>query len=390
MIERIGIYGGTFNPPHLGHLAAARFFADALRLDRVIVLPVGEPPLKAAPLGASSADRLHLCELTFAASRFSIDARELHRPGPSYTVDTLRELREAYPGCAWFMLIGTDQLESFTRWKDWREILRMCTLCVLRRDGTPLALPPELPEDRVRLLPGFVPVEISSTQIREKLGAGEDASPWLAPAAMCYIEKTKLYVPVLPGRAEARALAEAMLPPKRLRHSECVAEAAEALAKQYGADAERAWLAGMLHDCAKYVPPEEQKNLCARYGKPLTAEDEAAPAIWHAFAGEAWLSLERGITDPALLGAVRWHTLGHGGMTLLEKVVFVADLISAERDYPDVERVRKLAAQDLDAAAKYILEHIFAERRRKGDRPPHSAALAWYAELKNNAKENSI
>ncbi|MDR3312878.1 MAG: bis(5'-nucleosyl)-tetraphosphatase (symmetrical) YqeK [Oscillospiraceae bacterium] len=185
------------------------------------------------------------------------------------------------------------------------------------------------------------------------------------------------------SRADAHALVAALLPPKRLRHSECVAEAAEQLAQRNGVDSEKAWMAGMLHDCMKYAAPEAQQQLCVRYQKPLTADDLCAPKIWHAFAAEAYLALECGVTDPDVLAAVRWHTTGRAGMSKLEKVVFVADLISADRAYPDVERVRILAAQSLEAAAKYILECVFAKLEREGARQVHPASLAWYEELLN-------
>jgi nicotinate-nucleotide adenylyltransferase len=193
-MSRIGVFGGSFHPPHVGHLAAARFFADSLALDHVWILPAGEPPLKAALQGATPADRLRLCERTFDAdSRFALSDLELRRPGRSYTADTLRAIQAQHPGDALHLLIGTDQLERFTQWKDWRGILRLCTLCVLPRDAQPLSLPPELPPERVRLLTGFVPIQISATELRGKLAAGEDVSPWLTPAALQYIEEKGLY-----------------------------------------------------------------------------------------------------------------------------------------------------------------------------------------------------
>ncbi len=378
----IGIFGGSFNPPHLGHLRAAQFFADALALERVLVIPAGEAPLKAAPRGASAEARLRLCELTFSVdSRFAVDATELRRPGASYTVDTLRALCAQDPGQACYLLIGTDQLERFTQWNDWRGILRLCTLCVLQRDAAPLRLPPELPQDRVRLLTGFEPLEISSTQVRAVLAYGEDVSPWLAPAALQYIRQKGLYTDrPLPERETAHQWVARVLSPERLFHSQCVAEAAEALALQYGAEPERAWLAGMLHDCMKLATLEEKRELCARYGKPLLPEEESAAQVWHAFAGEAWLALECGVTDPAILSAVRWHCTGHADMTLLDQVVFVADLISADRHYPDVEQVRSLAARSLDEASLYILNHIFAKLKQSG-RQSHPASIAWQKEL---------
>ena len=163
-------------------------------------------------------------------------------------------------------------------------------------------------------------------------------------------------------REDCRKIIGPLLTPKRLRHSECVADAAIALAKQYGADEEQAMLAGMLHDCMKCAPGQEEPTR-------------------HAFAGAEYLEQERGVTDEAILNAVRWHTTGHAGMTLLEEVIFVADLISADRDYPDVEIVRELSRQDLHAASKYILEFIFAKLEREDRRRPHPDSIAWYSEL---------
>ena len=356
-MTRIGIFGGTFNPPHLGHRKAAQYFQQSLALDQLLIVPAQQAPLRATPMviapgGAFGEDRLALCERTFP---FPVSDVELRRPGISYTIDTLRELRAQYPDAEFFLLVGEDQRGKFHQWKDWQEVLQLAELIVLPRTGAG--------EDR----DGFVPLEISSTQLRLKLLLGEDCSGFLSPEALEYINEKRLYQP---------------LTPERLHHGKCVAEAAEALARQYGADPAKARLAGLTHDCAKSMPFETQEQLCARYGRPLRPEDLAAPPVCHAFAGEAYLALECGVTDPEVLGAVRWHTLGHAGMTLLEEVVYVADLVSADRSYPDVERTREHAARDLHAASKYILEYIFARQTGKG-RPIHPDSLAWYEELTN-------
>jgi len=344
---RLGIYGGSFNPPHLGHLRAAQYFQTSHALDDLLIIPAKEAPLKAAPL-VSGEDRLALCERTFP---FPVSGMELRRPGVSYTVDTLRDLRTQYLEAQLFLLVGEDQRAKFRQWKDWREILSLAELVVL---------------PRVSESGGFAPLDVSSTELRLKLLLEEDCSAWLAQEALRYIKEKRLYQP---------------LTPERLYHSQCVAEAAEALARRYGADPEKARLAGLLHDCAKSLPLKIQQELCERYGKPLRPEDLPAPPVWHAFAGEAYLALECGVADPEILGAVRWHTLGHAGMTPLEECVYVGDLISADRDYPDLEHVRALASRDLHAASMHILEHHFAQRREKNDRPPHPDALAWYNEL---------
>ena len=174
-------------------------------------------------------------------------------------------------------------------------------------------------------------------------------------------------------REDCRKIIGSLLTPKRLHHSECVADAAVALAAQYGANEQQAMLAGMLHDCMKRAPGQEREE-----------------PTRHAFAGAEYLEQECGVADEAVLNAVRWHTTGHAGMTLLEEVVFVADLISADRDYPDVETVRELSGQDLHAASKYILEFIFAKLERESRRRPHPDSIAWYSELEGGIKCNPM
>lgn len=183
-------------------------------------------------------------------------------------------------------------------------------------------------------------------------------------------------------REDCRKIIEPLLTPERLYHSECVADAAIALAKRYGADEAQAMRAGMLHDCMKCASKEQQRAMCERI-RPMRPEDMGCKPIWHAFAGAAYLQLECGVTDDEILNAVRWHTTGHANITLLEEIVFVADLVSAERNYPDVERVHALSKQNLHAASKYILEFIFAKERQSG-RKPHPNSLAWYSQLKEN------
>jgi len=358
---RVGMFGGSFDPPHLGHVAAARFFADALALDKLLVVPAGQAPLKSVA-STPAQDRLELCRRSFP---FEVSEIELARNGESYTIDTLRDIAGHYPEAELFLLIGTDQLAQFTQWRQWQEILRLCTVCALQRDDTPLAT--SLP---VRLLSGFVPVDTSATQLRGMLAQGKDASAYLAPEAYDYIRTRGLYT-------------RPVLPPKRLHHSQCVAEAADTLALKYGAKREKARFAGLWHDCAKHLTLAEQTALCAKAGMPLRQIDLDISPVCHAFAGAAYLAVHLGITDEEILSAVRWHTTGRAGMTLMEKILRVADLISADRNYPDVDVVRNLAAKDLDAASRYIAGYFI-----KNLDVIHPDTLAWHNEMKENTPCN--
>ena len=137
---------------------------------------------------------------------------------------------------------------------------------------------------------------------------------------------------------------------RRFYHSQCVAREAARLAQRYGADVEKARLCGILHDIMKDTPPEEQLKILEDSGIILTKTQRQNKKLWHALSGAAYLETVLGITDGEVISAVACHTSGKGDMTLLEKVLFVADYISADRDYPGVEELRQVADRSLEEA----------------------------------------
>jgi predicted HD superfamily hydrolase involved in NAD metabolism len=157
-----------------------------------------------------------------------------------------------------------------------------------------------------------------------------------------------------------------MLGEKRLRHSLCVRDRAAELAKLHGADTTKATLAGLLHDICHDMPKEEQLQTLERHGILLDTQVRAHPALWHAPCAAVYLQEELGIRDEDILCAVRYHTTGRQGMTLLEKIVFLADATSSERDYPGVEERRILANRDLNAAMFVYLQCELAKLTEKG------------------------
>jgi nicotinate-nucleotide adenylyltransferase len=166
-VERVGIFGGTFDPIHLGHLILAEAALEELSLDRIIFIPAGVSPFKAGnPPAASSSDRLKMISESIKAEpRFSVDARELHREGPSYAIDTVRELLGDYPGVRFIYLIGADNLKDLEKWHEIRELRNLVDFAVLdRREGG-------VTGDRV------FPVvkrriDLSSTEIRSRMRDG--------------------------------------------------------------------------------------------------------------------------------------------------------------------------------------------------------------------------
>lgn len=176
---RMGLYGGAFDPVHNAHLSLAQAATRFLSLDELLWVPTGCAWHKARPLTAAK-DRLAMLALAFKAlpapANWRVDRCEIDRPGPSYTADTLSELRHRRPGADWYLVIGADQAASLHTWERWPEIVANCTLAVVRREGVPLRMNPDvLAAARWVEIP-FVVRPDSSTHIRElaaALGRGQ-------------------------------------------------------------------------------------------------------------------------------------------------------------------------------------------------------------------------
>lgn len=194
---KLGIFGGTFNPPHIGHLRLVEAVADELSLDRVLIIPAAIPPHKNAPDLADGEDRLMMCRLTFGADRrFEVSDTELRRHGRSYTYDTLCEIREQYPEDEIFLIVGSDMLETFDRWYRYRDILSMCTLCAAARERDfSLNLEKVFSKEELKKV-RFINIdvtEVSSTQIRRLISEGGCAGDFLTCETAQYIEQRGLY-----------------------------------------------------------------------------------------------------------------------------------------------------------------------------------------------------
>lgn len=147
-----------------------------------------------------------------------------------------------------------------------------------------------------------------------------------------------------------RQIIKPLLSEKRYYHSLCVSEMAVKLAKKYCADVKKAEVAGILHDIMKDISPDEQLKMMTRYDIVLSDVERTAQKLWHAMLGAAYIEDKLGITDQEILNAVRYHTTGRANMTTLEKVLYIADFISADRDYDGVEGMRKAAEISLEQA----------------------------------------
>ena len=188
---RVGVYGGSFDPPHVGHVLIAGDACDELRLDRLIVIPAGVQPLKEnQPWRAPALHRLEMARLAFAGDpRMEVDTIEIDREGLSFTVDTLEEIARRNPGAELFLLIGRDSYDEMEKWRNPGRIRELATLAILERD-TPAGRPVDAA--------GTVPVttrriDVSSTEVRQRVRDGRGISGFVSQGVEGYIRDHGLY-----------------------------------------------------------------------------------------------------------------------------------------------------------------------------------------------------
>ena len=377
----IAIYGGSFNPPHLGHRAAAETVREQLRPDRLLVIPDQIPPHKELPEGSPTAEeRLRLCKLNFAdIPGVEISDCELRREGVSYTADTVERLREVFPEDELWLVLGTDMLLCFDHWYRFRYLLEQSSLAVLcRSDGEREQVEKKAAQLRVdyganvRILP-HEPVEISSAEIRvllpRRLGTES-----LAESVYAEIIRHRWYG-AQPELSWLREQAYAMLKSKRIAHVAGCESEAVALAMRWGEDPELAAEAAILHDITKNLNAEEQLQLCSLYGLQPDPTELESPAVLHAITAAAYAEDHFGVSE-AVKNAIRWHCTGRPDMTLLEKIVWLADFTEPTRDFPGVDSVRALAREDLDLALRTAFGMTLRFIEERGAKPCSVTAQA--------------
>lgn len=194
MSLRLGLFGGSFDPVHDAHLALARLALSELHLDRVLWIPAGQPWQKQRRL-SPAADREAMLRLAIAGEpRFALDRRELLRQGPSYTLDTVRELQAEQPGAQLVLLIGQDQYAGLHTWAGWQELLARVTLAVANRPGPLPAVDAEVLRQPHRVLP-LPMLDIAATDIRARVARGERIDHLVPPEVARYIDQHGLYRP---------------------------------------------------------------------------------------------------------------------------------------------------------------------------------------------------
>ena len=386
--ERIGILGGTFDPIHEGHIHMALSAMQGAHLDRVLVLPTGNPPHKIGITPAEDRWRMVCCACALHDGLTPCRA-EIDREGVIYTVDTLSILHQDYPKAELFYLIGTDTLMELHTWRNFEQVLSLCTFVICPR---PTSVSPKVLADEQRRLIAlggrFVAldvdvVDVSSTELRQALRDGQ-ATPHCSVPVREYCKVRGLYglSPRVPQGDKWLDRLFADLNQHRFMHSLAVAHTARQLAIAHHLDPAKAEAAGLLHDCAKCLPLSAMQQLCRDHQLTVDPDILQSGALLHSVAGACQAQDVYGITDPELLSAITNHTSGRPGMSKLDMVIWLADKIEPTRaSYPLLDKVRMLAGFSLEKALLTSLEGS-ANYLRSSGKTVHPLTLQTIAWLK--------
>ena len=382
---RIVFYGGSFNPPHCGHIEAAMTISEYLKPDKLLIVPSNIPPHKELAEGSPDAqERLLLTKLAFAdVPQAEVTDLELHREGKSYTATTVEQLLAQYPEAEMYLAMGTDMLLSFEEWYRFRFLLETLTLAVfVRSEGEEAEMLRHAEylkqQYGARIIPlRHEPKAMSSRDIRDMLCRRMGAS-FLPEAVYARIIENGDY-DAKPELYWLREKSYALLKPSRVAHVVgCESEAVK-LAMKWGEDPENAAEAAILHDITKKLSLSEQLILCDKYGIINDTVEEHNVKLLHAKTGAAMAKELFNISNE-VYEAIRWHTTGKTDMTLLEKIIYMADYIEPNRDFEGVEKLRELAYENLDAAMALGLKMSLEDIRSYGQEPYIASieAYEWY------------
>ena len=334
MSARILVFGGSFDPPHKGHQELLKAAKEQIHPARTMVIPAYHSPWK-KDSSASPEERFQMAKLSFPNAEISrLEMRARRRV---YTIEVLRRLKKENPGSEIHFVIGSDLVARFDEWKSPLELRKLARWWTAVRPPKNGKIP-----SFFNLISRAMP-EISSTGLRTDLLMGENVSDKIEPRVLEWIKQRGLYgAPIL-------SKLKKILKPERLFHSISVARLSRRLSCVWEVDSFEAALAGLLHDAGRSVPISEMKPYCQkrRLRVPLFRKVSAyQPILLHAYISEDISRRMFGIKNSDVLKAIRHHTLGNSAMGKLERLIYVCDTCSEDRNYSEAAELRELAARN--------------------------------------------
>ncbi len=376
-MEKIGLFGGSFNPVHLEHINIAKNAIKELNLDRLIIMPTFIPPHKDTVL-ASPEDRLNMLKLAFNnIDKVEVSDYEINKKGTSFTYLTVEYLKEKYD-CELYFIMGEDLIATFDSWKSPDKIVEKAQIVSLSRDNYTIDFDKVQKDFFNKYGKSFIKLtyngkNYSSTRIRVFSALGLPIDNLTDKKVAKYIQDNGLY-------KEEKHLGyieyiKKALPTKRLMHTASVIDTALRRASENGLDKDKVFLAGLLHDMAKYVDYTKVSG--------FTVPEDMPDKVIHAFLGAYLLENNIKFDDLEIIEAVRYHTTGKPNMSKLTKLIFIADMVEDFRVYEGVDYLRECYEKyDLDSCLVECLKEEIIHLKRK-NLPIYRLTLEAYEYYKN-------
>lgn len=389
-MEKIGIMGGTFNPIHLSHIMIAGRALEYLKLDKILFMPSKLPAHKDNDELVSEKDRNAMVKMAIKDyPGFEFSDYEMKRDGYTYTADTIEHLTHENPDVRYYFILGGDSLAQFEKWHRPGHILEHCALVCAPRISDAVGLKGNNEEfikiakhlvekftrkrdngsifvPEIHFIPGPL-VSISSSDVRNHIKCGMSITGMVPAGVDGYIAENGLYTDAF--FESIKQDLQKTLTPKRYRHVINVAETAFKLALSYGVDPVKAYTAGLLHDCAKFYSDEEILKEAEKYGIVPEPAELATPCnLLHSKVGSFIAAEKYCIEERDILDAIYYHTTGRPGMSILEEIIYAADILEPGRDMaytPSLDILRSEASYDLDMVVYQLLENVVPYLKEK-------------------------
>ena len=389
-MEKIGIMGGTFNPIHLSHIMIAGRALEYLKLDKILFMPSKLPAHKDNDELVSEKDRNAMVKMAIKDyPGFEFSDYEMKRDGYTYTADTIEHLTHENPDVRYYFILGGDSLAQFEKWHKPEYILEHCALVCAPRISDAVGLKGNNEEfikiakhlvekftrkrdngsvfvPEIHFIPGPL-VSISSSDVRNHIKCGMSITGMVPAGVDGYIAENGLYTDAF--FESIKQDLQKTLTPKRYKHVINVAETAFKLALSYGVDPVKAYTAGLLHDCAKFYSDEEILKEAEKYGIVPEPAELATPCnLLHSKVGSFIAAEKYCIEERDILDAIYYHTTGRPGMSILEEIIYAADILEPGRDMaytPSLDILRSEASYDLDMVVYQLLENVVPYLKKK-------------------------
>lgn len=376
---KVGLFGGSFDPFHNGHLSMIEGALKAV--DKVVVIPSARNPFKRGKILNAAPYRYYMT--VDAVERFGdkvvVSDIEFFIPGISYTLNTIKALLKDNKindlvdsdNVELFWICGSDILPTFDKWYEPEEILGLVSLLVARRPGQDEDFESNVKRIEDQYDTKITVFDIDGVDVSSSCFRKEKNMDQLPEEVKTFIKTNALYSADWLKNVSDKAMEDYLeyaiemypiLKRDRLLHTINTAVFAVKYAVMYGGDPDKALIAGILHDCAKELPDDQQKKMAIKD----SGESYDIKKLWHGPAGALMAKKQFGIKDEEILDAIRYHTTARAKMTITDKVVYLSDKIEPARTYDDLTEVRAAADKDLELGLILCVSAFVDKSKRKG------------------------